>query len=334
MAGMEEAEIVEEVELDEGDEEGKEKDAENSGDYDESSQREEESYNGDENQEAADSALEPWNEALQHSAPMAPPLAEPIPLGKPLDYTPTVQDIAKYRVHLGPVPEKDDKVHITKFRWDASGEHGQIRHLRVSLSSYLYRKLNQSLPLRNPVRAMVYDRGGMLQRVVAVSISLFTDGLYVPLGGQHITSALWRLYTDQRSANIPEDEIPEFLKFVWVEILGTSTPFEVRQLAAGEHQQIQSDTSDTLTHEVFRHLRKKALWLLSNGKSAFLDDQQLWLEVQAMGLFKKPDVQKGRKKAMGEARSKKGKSDEDLEVRTCFLRRVVVAFSSHRKSPF
>ena len=122
MAGMEEAEIVEEVELDEGDEEGKEKEAENSGDYDESSQCEEDSINGDENQEAADSALEPWSEALQHSAPMAPPLAEPISLGKPLDYTPTVQNVVKYRVHLGPVPWKDGKVHITKFRWDSSEE--------------------------------------------------------------------------------------------------------------------------------------------------------------------------------------------------------------------
>lgn len=311
MAGSDEGSTHEEVALSEASDppEGQ------GGDYDESVHGDDEEATERvpvEQDTAADNALEPW--ALEDAATMAPPMADRIPLGKPLDYTPVIQDIARFTVNLGPVPERDNKVHIMKFRWDAHGDHGQIRHLRPVLSNYLYGKLKQSMPLRKHIAALVYDRGGMLRRLVALSFSSFTDGLYVPLGGQHITSALWRLYTDQRNDKIPEDEIPDTVKLVQVEILGTETPFEVRQLASGEHQQVQSDTSDTLTNEVFRHLRKKCVWLQSNGRPVFLDDNQLWLEIQAMGLAKKPSVNKGRAKAMGDNRSKKGKSDTELEV--------------------
>lgn len=89
----------------------------------------------------------------------------------------------------------------------------------------------------------------------------------------------------------------------------------MRQLASGQHQSIQSDTGDTLTHEVLRHVMKKVDWMVKNGKDCFLTDSELFVEIQAMGLSKRPELQKSRRALPSEGkRSKKEKTDEQLEV--------------------
>lgn len=85
-------------------------------------------------------------------------------------------------------------------------------------------------------------------------------------------------------------------------------------MASGQHQSIQSDTGETLTHEVLRHIMKKVEWLVKNGRDPFLTDVELFVEIQAMGLSKRPELQKSRRATDSKRSNSKKKSDEQLEV--------------------
>lgn len=87
--------------------------------------------------------------------------------------------------------------------------------------------------------------------------SIISDGTFVPLGGQHITAALWQLYALKRLAQLEDSDIEPFEQTVYCEVLAPETPYEIRQLASGQHQGIQSETGDTLSrslHKVSKEL--------------------------------------------------------------------------------
>ena len=66
------------------------------------------------------------------------------------------QDIAKWRRN-----DDEVEVHVTKLRWDSDRRYGQIRKLRTNLVGTYFSRLCSKLPLRNPVQALLYDRGGL-----------------------------------------------------------------------------------------------------------------------------------------------------------------------------
>ena len=76
------------------------------------------------------------------------------------------QDIVQYRKE-----EKEQFIHVDKLRWDPDGRYGQIRKLRRTLVKVYKGRLLQKLPLRNPVRVLLYERGGLCFLVILTKSS-------------------------------------------------------------------------------------------------------------------------------------------------------------------
>jgi hypothetical protein len=204
-----------------------------------------------------------------------------------------VVDISQFR-------QADRCIHVSQLRWDKDGVYGQIRKMRDSLVTFYIQRLRQRLPLRNMVRALLLDRGGVYLLLVYCWIHdiFLAGGLYVPLGGQHIAAALWHIWQEELSGGTPEGEIPEKHKFVMAELLIPSTPGHIRALAAGEHQADQSEVMGVMTADVFKHItnrcRANVIMYKKAGKketdvNPHLTDGQLTDVLMSVGLMQKMD---------------------------------------------
>lgn len=95
---------------------------------------------------------------------------------------------------------------------------------------------------------------------------------------------------------------------VEAEVLRAYTPIQVAQLAAGLHQQRQRDTKDINTYDIMAMLAMKAEKKKKDQGSPYLDDGQLFLALESMGMVSLAKLVQGKKESK--------KSPNDLLV--CF----------------
>jgi hypothetical protein len=81
----------------------------------------------------------------------------------------------------------------------------------------------------------------------------FTDGFYVPLGGQHISAAV-KAYYEEEGGERCDATIEPQLKMVRAEVLKPATPIEVCKLAAGQHQNVQGTFHSMTVADIFAFL--------------------------------------------------------------------------------
>ena len=121
------------------------------------------------------------------------------------------------------------------------------------------------------------------------SSSHFTDGHYVPLGGQHISAALLQVFK-MAGGNQDDIGISHEMQFVDAEVLKVSTPKEVCRLAAGEHQITQRDVQSMSVADIFSLMTKFARdKLQSKLGTRYLSDNEVLMVCQQCGLTKFQD---------------------------------------------
>jgi hypothetical protein len=114
---------------------------------------------------------------------------------------------------------------------------------------------------------------------------IFTDGYFVPLGGQHISAALLSTFKSLGGMDA-EATIPLELQWVDAEILRANTPIEVCRLAAGEHQTAQRDVQGMSVDDAFSFLVKTAREKNEKMGSPFLTDNEVAMVGLQLGLQK------------------------------------------------
>jgi len=129
----------------------------------------------------------------------------------------------------------------------------------------------------------------VLRRLGANFLS-FTDGHFVPLGGQHISAALLQVYK-KAGGQSNDSQIPDLLQFLDAEVLRTTTPLAVCRLAAGEHQAEQKDVQQLAVSDAFAFLCKTAKEKKEKQFSSFLTDNEVLMTCLQLGLQKFKDKQ-------------------------------------------
>ena len=102
------------------------------------------------------------------------------------------------------------------------------------------------------------------------------------------------MYEDMREKMYKEDQIPEAVRYVHAEILKHDAPVQLCRLAAGEHQRVQQDTREVTTVDVIEMLNKESSkkFCASNGTSCQLTDNELFVQLESMGLVKESNMGK------------------------------------------
>jgi hypothetical protein len=148
--------------------------------------------------------------------------------------------------------------------------------------------------------------------------------VYIPLGGQHISAALWHIWQEELAGGTPEAEIPDKHKFVHAEVLIPSTPGYIRALAAGEHQADQSEVMCAMTADIYKHITNRCRANVAIGKkdgkkekdvTPHLTDGQLFVELMSVGLMPKVDQKKLEADAVAKRAGRRSKkSAEEIAV--------------------
>ena len=107
----------------------------------------------------------------------------------------------------------------------------------------------------------------------------------MPLGGQHISAALYQVFKDLGGFSGGDVGIPVEFKMVEAEVLRTNTPRDICRLAAGEHQLAQRDVQSMSVADIFTLMARTAREkLASQHKSAFLTDAEVYTVCMQCGL--------------------------------------------------
>lgn len=127
--------------------------------------------------------------------------------------------------------------------------------------------------------------------VTPSSRNSFIDGRFVPIGGQHISAALFQLIDEYKNNGYPEDKIPQAVRFVEAEVLLSTTPLQVARLAAGQHQSHQSNAQTISTADAFAMFQLHAAEKSTHAKSrraAFFNDAEVFEVIQELGIMYQP----------------------------------------------
>ena len=81
-----------------------------------------------------------------------------------------------------------------------------------------------------------------------------------------------------------DENIEHPLKFVHGEVLRADCPNQIARLAAGQHQKQQHDTRDINTYDIMSMMAKVCDRLLQDAPTAFMDDAELFLTLETMGM--------------------------------------------------
>lgn len=128
---------------------------------------------------------------------------------------------------------------------------------------------------------------------------------FVPLGGQHISYAIYLLYKQRQKAGVREEDIPENLRFLVAEVLSHKTPLSICQAACGHHQRTQHNVRAVRCVDALRHLRAAAAIKQGHTGAPYLTDEEIFIALKSLGI--RPDDQapstsptKGKAKAQAE----------------------------------
>jgi hypothetical protein len=125
--------------------------------------------------------------------------------------------------------------------------------------------------------------------------------VYVPIGGQHISAALWHIWQEALSIGVPEDDIPDKHQIVQGELLISSTPGPVRALAAGKFQAGQWNVMGAMTADIYKNITNRCRANVAVGVKAgmamhdvepHLTDGQLLEELSCAGVMPKLDLKR------------------------------------------
>ena len=178
------------------------------------------------------------------------------------------------------------KIHVSELVWDKSTRLGQTRALSTKLVGHYVARLKANPP-RLMVRVLVKATSGSfcLRRVGVNNNTLFTDGHYVPLGGQHISAAILAMWKSLGGAD-NETGIPLEFQYVDAEILKANTPLDICRLAAGEHQLAQKDVQSMSVADAFAFMVKAAREKGVRHGTTFLTDKEVGMLCEQLGLQK------------------------------------------------
>lgn len=112
----------------------------------------------------------------------------------------------------------------------------------------------------------------------------------MPLGGQHISAALYTLWQSMGGKRDSDAQIPDEIKFVDAELLKHNTPKELCRLAAGEHQAHQKDVEGASTSDVFSYFYLMATEKMNSDLATpFMSDNEIFIHCRSLGLQKFTD---------------------------------------------
>ena len=138
-----------------------------------------------------------------------------------------------------------------------------------------------------------------------LSFCLFTEDKFVVIGGQHISRAVKETYDEYKRNRFREEDIPSALTVVEAEVLDYETPIQLVQLAAGNHQKLQSERREMNTENMCRMLSqtmsRRKYDVGASGVS--WSEAELFLALETMGIVsesKMPNTKKATKKSMRE----------------------------------
>lgn len=124
---------------------------------------------------------------------------------------------------------------------------------------------------------------------------------YVPLGGQHVSCALWLLWKSYSLRGSAEARIPPNIRFVRAEVISHKAPLGVCRAAAGDHHRRQGNVRATTTNDAIRHFRLAVeAKVKGEGREQFLTDDELWLELKSLGVQLESHDQKKNPRSYGD----------------------------------
>ena len=123
------------------------------------------------------------------------------------------------------------------------------------------------------------------------------------LGGQHISAAVRAVYHSKlQDQGLQEDDLPQSQSHVMAEILRPDTPISVAQLAAGQHQRHQSNVKSINTFDIMSMMATECEKNLKSKSTPFMDDNQLYVTLEKMGVVNEERIENSKNKAKGKAK--------------------------------
>ena len=86
-------------------------------------------------------------------------------------------------------------------------------------------------------------------------IFFHSDTNYAVVGGQHISAAMRAVYLNMlKDKGCHPNEVPEWLRCVYADVLKLDCPDTIARLAAGQHQRQQYNAKALTTEEILKAL--------------------------------------------------------------------------------
>jgi hypothetical protein len=95
---------------------------------------------------------------------------------------------------------------------------------------------------------------------------------------------MWCLYQKRLQQGWKEADIPEKLVKVQAEVIKKMSPWAICRLVSGQHQKMQQSVRRISTADVVSHFAEAALAFKKQGRSPFLSDEDIWHEIESVGI--------------------------------------------------
>ena len=120
------------------------------------------------------------------------------------------------------------------------------------------------------------------------------------LGGQHISAAVRALYEKRtRDQGLEEQDLQLPQTHVMAEVLRADTPMSVAQIAAGQHQRHQTNVKCINSFDIMSMMATESEKKLKSAGTAFLDDSELFVTLDKMGVVNEGKMEPGKEKGKG-----------------------------------